>query len=256
MRYGILAAVLLWIMPAQAVEFGLRTGAMWLTPSGQMALAAGGVPGTQLDVKQQMNLKRDVLPYGELSAEWGRHAFHLTWWKSAFQGTSQDPLLRFNFNGQAFFNPPYRFRLEMDMLDGGFSYFPLVLERPSWRLRLGAELAARSIRTRARVDEANFSQAVSNLAIIPTFGLRADASLKSWLTLSGRYSVFRMSGNSLRDIEAMLDINPLLWYSDIYTVNLFAGYRQIKIKLNTNSSGQLQADTTWKGPLAGLRLVY
>ncbi len=240
----------------QAAECNLRSGAMWLTPSGTAALAASGVAGTTLGLNSQMKLKKDTLPYGDVSVEWGRHAFHLAWLKTAFKGTSNDPLLRFNFNGQAFFNPPYHFNISLDMLDGGFTYYPLLMDRDHWRLRLGAELAVKSIRTRASVHETAFAQSVTNTAMIPSFGLRADARIKHWLTLSGRYSVFRMSGNRLRDAEALLDINPLVWYSNIYTVNLFAGYRQINIKLNAGGNGQLQADTTMKGPLAGLRLTY
>ncbi len=254
----VLGCVVILMLPgiSQAAEFGLRAGAMWLTPSGTASLTANGVTGTTLDLNSQMKLKRDVLPYGDVSVEWGQHAFHLAWLKTAFKGTSSDPLLRFNFNGQAFFNPPYTFDVKLDMLDGGFTYFPLFIDHEHWRLRLGAELAVKSIRTQASVYEAAFAQSVTNTAMIPSFGLRADARIKHWLTLSGHYSAFRMSGNRLRDAEAMLDINPLLWYSDIYTVNLFAGYRQINIRLNANGNGQLQADTTMKGPLAGLRLVY
>lgn len=141
------------------------------------------------------------------------------------------------------------------MFDGGFSYYPLFVDRETWRLRFGAELAVKSLRTDVRMVEANFSQAVSSSAIIPTIGLRADASFKKWVTLSGHYAAYRMNGNSLSDAEVILDINPLATtHQDI--MQLFVGYRLLKLKLSGQTNSQLQTDATMKGPTFGLRLHY
>ncbi len=243
-------------LPIQAAEYGLRIGGMQLTPSGTASLTAAGIQGKVLDIQQDMKLGQDTLPYADASIEWGQHAFHLSWLKTKFKGVSSNPALLFNFNGKAFFTPPYTFNVDIRMIDAGFTYYPLFIDRDTWRIRVGAELAVKSLRTKVTVAEANFSQQVSSSAIIPTAGIRADASIKSWLTVSMRYSAYRMSGSSFRDAEALLDINPLIWYSDISTVNLFAGYRQLNVKLNGQTNGQLQTDTTLKGPVVGLRASY
>jgi len=243
-------------LPMQAAEYGLRVGGMQLTPSGTASLTAAGVQGNVLDIQQDMKLGQDTLPYAEVAVEWGQHAFHLSWLKTALKGSSSNPSLLFNFNGKAFFTPPYTFNVDIRMIDGGFTYYPLFIDRDTWRIRMGAELAVKSLHTKMRVAESNFFQQVSSSAIIPTIGIRADARIKSWLTISTRYSTYRMSGSSFRDAEALLDINPLIWYSDISTVNLFAGYRQLTLKLNGQTNGQLQTDTTLKGPIVGLRASY
>jgi len=243
-----------WQTSAYAAEYGVRLGGMALTPSGTASLTAGALPATTLNLQQDMALNKDTLPYAEISAEWSQHGFYLSWLKTALRGTSNRA--PFNFNGNTFSTGPYQFNVDLRMLDGGFTYYPLFIDRDTWRLRLGAELAVKSLRTRVQVKDTVIAQDVSNSAMIPSFGIRGDIGIKSWLTLRARYSTFRMNGSSLKDVEAMLDINPLIWYSDIYTINLFAGYRQLQVKLNAQSNGQLQTDTTLKGPIFGLRLFY
>ncbi|MDQ6961386.1 MAG: hypothetical protein Q9M28_02490 [Mariprofundaceae bacterium] len=233
----------------------LRLGASSLSPSGNISVTSGAVAGTTLNLKNDMNLKKENFLDAEASVFFGQHSFHLAYLNMKYNGVVSTPSVLFNFNGSAFANPPYYHELKAKLIEGSFAYYPLFLEKETWRARLGAELGVKSFKTTQSVRETAFAQAVSASALLPSLGIRGHVAYKEWVALNLRYGVYSSSGNQFSDFQASLDLNPLAYWNQKY-VSMYVGYRQIKLKLSGQNNNQILVDTTFKGPVFGLLFRY
>lgn len=233
----------------------LRLGVSSLTPSGNISVTSGAVAGTTLNLKNDMNLKKENLMHAEASVFFGQHSFHLAYLNMKFKGTVTTPNNLFNFNGSTFANPPYYHELNAKLIEGSFAYYPLFIEKETWRTRLGLELGVKSFKTTQTIRETAFAEAVSASALLPALGIRGQFAYQEWAALNLRYSAYSSSGNQFSDLEASVDLNPLAYW-DIKYVSMYVGYRQIKLKLSGQNNNQILVDTTFKGPFAGLLFRY
>jgi len=256
MRLWLCTLCLLVSFEANASDmFNLRLGVTSLTPSGNISVTSGATLGTNLNLQQDMNLKKENFAHAEASVFFGQHSFHLGYLNMTFNGTVNTPGLLFNFNGSAFANPPYTHQLKAKLIEGSFAYYPLFIEKENWNARFGAELGVKAFTTSQTVREIAFAQSVSASALLPALGVRAQMAYKDWLAFNIRYGVYSSSGNQFSDMQATLDLNPLAYWNKKY-VNMYVGIRQIKLKLSGQNNNQILVDSTFRGPVAGLLFRY
>jgi len=84
---------------------------------------------------------------------------------------------------------------------------------------------------------------VSGTAPIPTIGLRARVALADFLGVVGRIGFLKVGKNKFVDTDLQVEFSPLP------LVGIYAGYRQMKLKVDKNN---VYLDTTFKGPYIGV----
>ena len=235
-------AVLAFSTPAQADEtVAIKAGFMLLSASGQLGAAVNNI-GTNLDLETDLKLGNSTQPTGELTINLGDTLFSFGIIPINFSGTSS--LTRnITYNGQNYAaGSVVSSELKADIFDVGYTYYLVNMDDLPSRFQLGIESAVKTISLKTSLTSAGITSSKSITLPIPTLGLRGRVALADFIGLTGRVGYLGYSGNTFTDIDAQIEFSPLP------TLGIYAGYRHLNIKLNSNG---IFANTTLAGPYAG-----
>ncbi|NWF39379.1 hypothetical protein F3F96_09550 [Mariprofundus sp. NF] len=219
----------------------VKVGYMMLSPSGQFASTINNV-GTRVDMETDLALKNSQQPTGEITVKLGDSSISAAFVPMSFGGTS---LLGRNitYGGTTYTaGTTVSSDFKADMIDIGYTYYVVNMDDLPSRFQLGIETSVKTINAKTSITSAGATSNKSATVPIPTVGLRARVALADFIGLTGRVGYLGYSGNSILDADAQIEFSPLP------TLGVYAGYRQLKLKIDSNS---VYVNATFSGPYAG-----
>jgi len=220
----------------------VKVGYMVLSPSGQFSASANNVVGTRLDMKTDLGLKDSKQPTGEVIVNLGDSAISLGFVPMSFSGTSvlANPI---TYNNQTYgTGSTIASEFKADMIDIGYTYYIVNMDDLPSRFQLGIETAVKTVSAKTSITSAGVTTSKNVTIPIPTVGVRARVALADFVGLAGRVGYLGYSGNSILDADAQVEFSPLPM------LGIYAGYRQLKLKVDSNN---VYVNTTFSGPYAG-----
>jgi len=230
---------------AQADEtVSVKLGFMVLSPSGQFgATVAGPIASTnKIDMKTDLGFKDSKQPTGEIAFQLGDSRLSVGFVPLKFDGTG---VLGRNitYNGQTYTaGTTVTSSFKADILDVGYTYYLVNLDDLPSRAQLGIEAAVKVVNAKTSMSGLGVAASKNATIPIPTIGLRGRIALADFIGVAGRVGYLGYSGNSFLDADAQIEFSP------VPTLGIYAGYRQIKLKVDASN---VFVDTTFKGPYAG-----
>ena len=225
--------------------FSFKAGYMSLNPDGIFAVNSGGVPGTQVDFDEDLNLADSQDFIAELALNLGSFRLAAGYLPVDFSGKGNlnQTLI---FNGKPFLvNSEVSSSVDMDIYDLGLTWNLLNIDDLPVRIQIGPELSVKVVDANvSMVDQAaGLSESASLIAAVPTLGARARVGLSDWGALVGRVGYMEYDGNSFIDVDGQIEFSP------IPLVGVFAGYRFLDLEIEASG---LFVDATLDGPYAGV----
>ncbi len=247
MKLNILAATAALLLgvatTSQADEtVAIKAGFMILSPSGDFGATVNNI-GTRIDLEKDLNFKNSTQPIGEIDVNLGDSLISFGFTPLSFKGSG---ILNrsISYNGKAFLaGTALSSEFKADLYDVSYTYFLINMDDLPSRLQLGLETSVKIFNAKTNVTGSGITSSKNATVAIPTAGLRGRVALADFIGVSGRFDYMAYAGNSFSDANVQLEFSPL----PLLGIN--AGYRYMKIKLDTNG---LIANTTFKGPFAGL----
>ncbi len=247
MKHYILAALTAFTFglssTVQADEtISIKLGYMILSPSGQFGTSTGGVVDTKIDMKSDLGLNNSKQATGEIALQFGDSRLSFGFVPLTFEGVSV--LNRnINYNGQTFpAGTAVNSSFKGDIYDIAYTYYLINMDDLPSRAQLGLEASAKVVKTKGRMSGGGVTTNKDATVTIPTIGLRARIALADFIGISGRVGYLGYSGNSFLDADAQIEFSP------VPTLGIYAGYRQIKLKVD---SSNVFVDAKFQGPYAG-----
>ena len=219
----------------------IKVGYMVLSPSGQFAATANNV-GTRVDLETDLGLGNSSQPTGEIIVNMGDSALSVGFVPMNFSGAA---VLNRNitYNGTNYTaGTTVASSFKADMFDIGYTYYFINMDDLPSRFQLGFETAIKTVTAKTSISSAGATSSRNATVPIPTLGLRGRVALADFVGLAGRVGYLGYSGNSILDADAQIEFSP------VPTLGVYAGYRQLKLKIDSNS---VYVNTTLSGPYAG-----
>jgi hypothetical protein len=237
-------------MSAGAFEIGAR-GSYWFPSlSADIKADYAGVPGTQLDVKDDLGVGNESFPIVEAFGGIGKHTLSLAYTPIDYSG-SKTLTAPVNFNGQSYaVGVNVHTDLELKMLDLQYRYKFLDLENILAGLSLSAIGQVKYIDGFARMEApATNSFAEYTIKVpIPMIGAGAHVGILAGL-LEARAVVTGVfySGNHIYEALADLSLTPFPF------LDINAGYKIMNLKIDHND---VYLDSTFSGPFIGVTVKF
>jgi len=238
------AALLLgFVTTSQADEtVAIKAGFMILSPSGDFGATVNNV-GSRIDFEKDLNFKNSTQPIGEINVNLGDSLISFGFTPLSFKGSGV--LNRsISYNGNSYLaGTSVSSEFKADLYDLSYTYFLINMDDLPSRFQLGLETSVKIFNAKTKITGAGITSSKNATFAIPTAGLRGRVALADFIGVSARFDYMGYAGNFFTDANVQLEFSPLP------LLGMNAGYRYIKIKLDTNG---LIANTTFKGPFAGL----
>ena len=220
----------------------VKLGYMLLTPSGQYAATTAAGVGTRVDLETDLALKNSQQPTGEITVNLGDSMISASFVPMTFTGSST--LSRnITYNGNVYTaGSTVSSEFKADMIDFGYTYYIINMDDLPSRFQLGIETAVKTFTAKTSITGTGVTSSKNATVPIPTIGLRGRVALADFVGVTGRIGYLGYSGNSILDADLQVEFSP------IPTLGIYAGYRQLKVKMDTNN---LYVNTTFSGPYAG-----
>jgi len=254
MRRIVMLAAVLFLMaavPAHALpdfEAGAR-GMYWFPDlSGNVQTFNAGTPGTEFDVKNDLNVENKNFPAGEAFLRYGRFHLRVGYAPVTFDGSKQ--LTRqIVFNGQTFnVNDNVVSHLDLKMIDGEMQFDLIRPDLAVANAYLGIILKVKYVDGNVELRSAAATQTKDFKAPIPMAGVAAGVGfLKDMLRADARVTGITYSGNHLFEGDAYASFAPLPFF------RIQGGYRLIDLKIDKDD---IVAKVRMKGPYAGAQLSF
>jgi len=240
--FAAIAALLLgFTNTSQADEtVAIKAGFMVLSPSGDFGATINNI-GTRIDLEKDLNFGNSTQPIGEIDINLGDSMLSFGFTPLSFKG--QGVLNRtINYNGNAFLaGTTASSEFKADLYDLSYTYFVINMDDLPSRFQLGLETSVKVFNAKTKVTGSGLTTSKNATFAIPTAGLRARVALADFIGVSARFGYMGYAGNFFTDADAQIEFSPL----PLLGVN--AGYRYIKVKLDTNG---VIANATFQGPFA------
>ncbi len=238
------AALLMGFAPvSQADEtIAIKAGFMILSPSGDFGATVNNI-GTRIDLEKDLNFDNSTQAIGEIDINLGDSLISFGFTPLSFKGSGilNRPI---NYNGQLFAaGTAASSEFKADLYDFSYTYYVINMDDLPSRFQLGLETSVKTFNAKTSVTGSGLTASKSTTIAIPTAGLRGRVALADFIGVSGRFGYLGYAGNFFTDASAQIEFSPL----PLLGIN--AGYRYLKVKLDTNG---LLADVTFKGPFAEL----
>ena len=220
----------------------IKVGYMMLSPSGQFASTNNNIIGTRINMENDLNFDNSNQPTGEIAISLGDSVVSFGFIPIDFSGTGV--LTRnINFSGHNFTaGTTATSSFKADIFDFGYTHYLVNMDDLPSRLQIGIEASVKTISAKTNMTSAGVNASRSATVPIPTLGLRGRVALADFIGLTGRVGYLGYSGNRFLDADAQIEFSPLP------TLGLYAGYRHLNLKIDSNS---VFADVTMQGPYAG-----
>jgi hypothetical protein len=235
-----------------ALEAGVR-GMYWgSTISGNVQTVTGGVPGTVLDVKNDLGMKDENIFNGEAFLKAGDFTFRVVYTPLKFTGSSvlSAPI---DFDGYTFpAGTPISSKLETKMVDGDVEWDLLNPDLGVAAMNLGLFLRLKYVDGSVEISSNNplvpITATQDFRLVIPEVGAAAGIGfLKNIIRADARVSGMAYSGSHLYEGDAFLSVIPFPF------LRLQGGYRSIDLKADEND---LKGTLKIKGPYAGFQIAF
>jgi hypothetical protein len=236
--------------PAGADEiFSFKAGYLSLHPTGDVAVSTGDVPGTVLDLDDDLGIDGDHGFMAEASLQLGSFRLFAAYLPTSFSG---DNLLTedIEFNGETFVAGSHvESDVEIDIYEAGLAWLVVDVDDLPVRIQLGPEVAVKYVDARVEMKESTYSlkESESIGVPVPSFGARARLAFGDYLGVLGRIGYFKYQGNSFMDLDAQVEFSP------VPMIGVFAGYRYMDIDVDEND---VYIDATLAGPYAGALIRF
>ena len=244
-------AVIGTVLPAHALEGGVR-GYYWFTSiSGDIKLEGGSLDGTKVDLKDDLDMGDESYPVGEAFIGWGRHHLTFSFYRADYKGTAtltED----INVDGEIYpVGDTVKSKLEYDVFDLTYQYDLLDLENVLAGFSLGLVGRARVYDLHLEIKSETLNQSAKEdyTVPIPLLGLNLHLGILADL-LEARILA---SGMGYWD-GYMVDAQAELSFTPIPFVDIFGGYRTFFIKVDINNNLDLDYDTS--GFYAGVQISF
>ncbi len=241
-----IAAAALAVPAAQADEMAsVKLGYQYMTASGTFAGNKGGQQGTLSfgGGNGVAKFKKSTNTTGEVALQLGDWRLSVGYLpvKTSATGTLNT---RLTFGGQQFnVNQSVTADAKVDLVDVGLTWYLVNMDDIPTRFQLGPELSIKSARANLQLSSLGQTATVSKTVPIPTIGARARIALADFLGVVGRIGWIGSGKNKFVDTDLQVEFSPLP------LVGVYAGYRQIQVKVDQNN---VYLDATFKGPYAGV----
>lgn len=246
---GALTLLLLWATPVAAFEIGAR-GYYWFPGfKADMKADNAGVSGTDIDLKDNLDVGTKAFPSVEVFGGLGRHRLGLTYTPLVYSASTvlTQPI---TFNGKVFeskWNVDTDFKLRM--LDLEYWFTALNMENILAGFSLDVIGQLKYIDGEARIAAPQGGEAKRSVQLpIPMVGLGAHIGLLlNILEARAKVTGISYSGNYI--YEALADISltpfPLL--------DIHAGYKVIKVRIDRS---ELFVNADFAGPFLALTVSF
>jgi len=229
------------LLPAYADEtIMLKAGYASIASTGSISSTGAGIAGTVLNLDNTLALKNSNNVTLEAALQLGDSRFAISYMPLQFKGT-KTVVAPVQFNGQAF-TTNVQSTLDSSIIDLSYTYYLINLDDVPSRLQIGIESSVKFVSSKALLSTTGLSQSVSANVPIPTIGVRGRVALADFIGLTGNVGYLGYAGNSFLDAQVQVEFSPLP------TLGVYAGYRQIALKIDKLG---LKVDTTFAGPFAG-----
>lgn len=244
MRHRLLSLVLpLLLLPsaALALEAGARA-AYWIADlSGEVRLD-DGLPGTTVDLENDLGVDDENFFLGEAWLKVGSHRLSLGGFKADYSGTGSKTVV---FGGKTFTGTTVT-SLEYVGLDLAYQYDLLDVENILAGFSLGPVVQVKYLDGEVKLAAAGLQESQSFQLPIPLVGLGLHVGLVADLLEARARGVgMAYSGNSIVELQGEISVNPVPFFEVV------AGYRYFSLDVD---EADLLLDYTQTGPYVGLAL--
>jgi len=232
-------------LPAMAFEVGVR-GYYWLPAlNGDIKVEGNGIPGTTLDLENDLGLDDEYYPVIEFFAGTGRHHVSLSYYKAEYDGSNVlDRSI--TFHGKTFTaSDLIETSLKYSVYDILYQYDLLDLENILAGFSLGLAGKVKVINGSVEVKSSALSASDDFTAPIPLVGLNLHVGILADILEARLLSMGIAYGNgTMFDVQADFAVTPFPF------LDIHGGYRVFLIdidaddvKFNYNTSGPYLAVT-------------
>ena len=219
----------------------IKVGYAALTPTGSIAVNAGGLTGTVL-TDTTLGLKRSDNVTAELAIQLGDGRLSASYLPMKFSGAST-LATNTNFNGQTFAaTTAVTSELKATLTDIGYTYYLVNMDDLPSRLQFGIEPSLKLFNINATLIGGGATQTTSANIAIPTIGLRGRVALADFIGISGRFGYVGYKNNNYADADAQIEFSP------IPTLGIYGGYRYLDAQVDSNG---VILNSRFAGPYAG-----
>lgn len=245
-----LALILFSAMPVGAFEIGARALYWFPTLKADVRADRDGVPGTTLDVKDQLGLSNESFPSFEVFGGLGKHHLSLAYTPLKYDGSTivTSPI---TFNGVTYSTGvKVDTSLKLRMLDLEYQYRLLDMENILAGFSLSAIGQIKYIDGETKLEATAFSTSSDyNVRVpIPMLGIGAHIGLLAGI-LEARAKVAGSAYSSNYLVEAMAELSA----SPFPFVDINAGYKYIKLKIDRRD---VYLNSQFSGPYIGVTVSF
>jgi outer membrane protein len=227
----------------------LKAGVLSLVPEGEFAVGGNSLPGTRIDLEDDLDFDDSEDLYVEAGLNFGPFHLAASYMPISFSGSG--PLTRDILFNDRLYNVGVNVEsdVDIDLYDIGLTWFLVNLDDAPVRLQIGPEICVKVIDADLSLkDRTNgIEESDSVTAPVPTVGLRARVGLGDWLSLTGRVGYLEYDDNSFTDADAQLEFSPIPF------VGVFVGYRYFDLEVDESD---VFIDATFDGPYGGVLVRF
>lgn len=249
----ILAATSLLVLLASTAladeMLSFKGGYLSLNPDGDVAVSSSDIPGTVLDLDDDLGMDDSDDFFLEAALQLGSFRLFAAYLPINFSG---DSVLSENivFSGETFVTGSrVESEVDIDIYEAGLAWFLINVDDLPVRIQVGPEVSVKYIDTyvKLRDGDLDLSESEDFGVPLPTVGVRGRLAVADFLGVVGRAGYAEYSDNSFMDVDAQIEFSPLP------LVGLFAGYRYLDIDVDESD---VLIDATFSGPYAGALIRF
>jgi outer membrane protein len=236
-----------------ALEFGARANYWFPSFRGDLRVDKDSIPGTQMDLKEDLGVKNENIPFIEAYFGVGKHEITFMYAQVNFSGTKfvDKPII---FDGRLF-NPNSLVESELNtkMLDLEYQYKIVNFKNILAGLTIGligkVKYFDGSARLRSTTTGSTYDNTQDIHAPIPMIGLGAKIGiLANILEARAKITGMGYSGSFFYDAMGDVAITPFPF------VDVHAGYRAMSLKIDNISD--IYANMNFSGPYIGIAVGF
>jgi len=242
--FAAMAASCLFAASASADEtIMLKLGYSNLKPTGTVGAALAGTP-QKIDLGKDLGLKSSKEITGEVALQFGDSRLSLGYLPINTSGTST-LTQNVNFNGTTYTaGTTVTTNMKLTIYDLAYTYYLINMDDLPSRAQLGLDISLKGTKVATDISSAALGKKSSSAnAPIPTIGLRGRVALADFIGVAARVGYLGIKKNRFLDTDAQVEFSPLPM------VGVYAGYRKLSIKVDTNNAF---LDASFAGPYAGV----
>lgn len=249
MRFMLAIAFLVFfVSPSLADElFSFKAGYYTLNPEGDIAVSGSGIPGTKVDMDEDLSLDDSDDFFAEAILQFGDFRLYAGYLPINFSGESiltQDV----DFNGETFvIGSHVETEVQIDIYEAGLAWFLINLDDMPVRIQFGPEVAVKYVDASLKMQDDSLIEAETLGVALPSVGARLRVAVADYLGVVGRAGYIEYNDNSFMDFDAQVELSPLP------LVGVYAGYRYLDLDVDESD---VFIDATFSGPYAGAMVRF